>query len=61
MRSVRGRVAIVGVGETPVGTVPGRSALWFNGEAARFDVELVPPDTFGTPGVQKVSLIERTP
>ncbi len=35
MRSFAGQVAIVGVGETPVGKVPGRSALWFNAEATR--------------------------
>ena len=35
MRSYAGQVAIVGVGETPVGKVPGRSALWFNAEATR--------------------------
>jgi acetyl-CoA acetyltransferase len=39
MRSYRGQVAIVGVGETPVGKVPGRSALWFNAEAARLALE----------------------
>jgi acetyl-CoA acetyltransferase len=35
MSGLRGQVAIVGVGETPVGKVPGRSALWFNAEATR--------------------------
>lgn len=35
MGSYSGQVAIVGVGETPVGKVPGRSALWFNAEATR--------------------------
>ena len=35
MGSYTGQVAIVGVGETPVGKVPGRSALWFNAEATR--------------------------
>ena len=39
MRSYRGQVAIVGVGETPVGKVPGRSALWFNAEATRLALE----------------------
>ena len=39
MRSYRGRVAIVGVGESPVGKVPGRSALWFNAEATRLALE----------------------
>ena len=34
-RSLSGEVAIVGVGETPVGKVPGKSALWFNAEATR--------------------------
>jgi len=33
--SYTGQVAIVGVGETPVGKVPGKSALWFNAEATR--------------------------
>jgi acetyl-CoA acetyltransferase len=37
--SYSGRVAIVGVGETPVGKVPGRSALWFNAEATRLALE----------------------
>ena len=35
MGSYTGQVAIVGVGETPVGKVPGKSALWFNAEATR--------------------------
>jgi acetyl-CoA acetyltransferase len=35
VRGYAGQVAIVGVGETPVGKVPGRSALWFNAEATR--------------------------
>ncbi len=39
MRSLKGQVAIVGVGETPVGKVPGRSALWFNAEATRLALE----------------------
>ena len=39
MRSYAGQVAIVGVGETPVGKVPGRSALWFNAEATRLALE----------------------
>ncbi|HET8575973.1 MAG TPA: thiolase [Methylomirabilota bacterium] len=39
MRSYRGQVAIVGVGESPVGKVPGRSALWFNAEATRLALE----------------------
>ena len=39
MRSYKGQVAIVGVGETPVGKVPGRSALWFNAEATRLALE----------------------
>jgi acetyl-CoA acetyltransferase len=34
MRSLRGRVALVGVGETPVGKVPGRSGISFHTEAA---------------------------
>ncbi|MBI2198774.1 MAG: thiolase [Candidatus Rokubacteria bacterium] len=39
MRSFKGQVAIVGVGETAVGKVPGRSALWFNAEATRLALE----------------------
>ena len=39
MQSYRGRVAVVGVGESPVGKVPGRSALWFNAEATRLALE----------------------
>jgi len=39
MRSYKGQVAIVGVGETAVGKVPGRSALWFNAEATRLALE----------------------
>jgi acetyl-CoA acetyltransferase len=39
VRSYRGQVAIVGVGETPVGKVPGKSALWFNAEAARLALD----------------------
>ncbi len=39
MRTYKGQVAIVGVGETPVGKVPGKSALWFNAEAARLALE----------------------
>lgn len=39
MSGFSGHVAIVGVGETPVGKVPGRSALWFNAEATRLALE----------------------
>ncbi len=39
MQSYTGQVAIVGVGETPVGKVPGRSALWFNAEATRLALQ----------------------
>ena len=39
MRTYKGQVAIVGAGETPVGKVPGKSALWFNAEAARLALE----------------------
>ncbi|MBI1725674.1 MAG: thiolase, partial [Candidatus Rokubacteria bacterium] len=39
MGSYAGQVAIVGVGETPVGKVPGKSALWFNAEATRLALE----------------------
>jgi acetyl-CoA acetyltransferase len=39
VRSYKGQVAIVGVGETPVGKVPGKSALWFNSEAARLALD----------------------
>jgi len=39
VQSYTGQVAIVGVGETPVGKVPGRSALWFNAEATRLALQ----------------------
>ena len=33
--SLRGKVAIVGIGQSPVGKVPGRSPLWLAADAAR--------------------------
>lgn len=51
MGSYRGQVAIVGVGETPVGKVPGRSALWFNAEATRLALEDAGLDKAGVDGL----------
>jgi len=34
-RTIRGQVAIVGIGMSPVGRVPGKSALWLAADAAR--------------------------
>ena len=39
MESLRGKVAIVGIGETEVGRVPGRSTLSFHAQAARLALE----------------------
>src|ERR1700733_4060267 len=33
--SLRGKVAIIGIGQSPVGKVPGRSPLWLAADAAR--------------------------
>jgi acetyl-CoA acetyltransferase len=34
-RSLRGKVAVIGIGQSPVGKVPGRSPLWLAADAAR--------------------------
>ncbi len=34
-RSLRGKTAIIGIGQSPVGKVPGRSPLWLAADAAR--------------------------
>lgn len=33
--SLRGKAAIIGIGQSPVGNVPGRSPLWLAADAAR--------------------------
>ena len=33
--SLRGKVAVIGIGQSPVGRVPGRSPLWLAADAAR--------------------------
>jgi acetyl-CoA acetyltransferase len=32
---LRGKAAIIGIGQSPVGNVPGRSPLWLAADAAR--------------------------
>ena len=39
MESMKDKVAIVGIGYTPQGKVPGRSSLSFHAEAARNAIE----------------------
>ena len=57
--TLRGKVAVVGIGMSPVGKVPGRSPLWLAADAAKKALADSGLDKRDVDGVQDVAVVRR--